>query len=164
MATGILFCSAALLLYTAVIVPVQICLWTYDDPCNAFPTLYFDVIVDTFFVVPRPPYFSFPSHTDRELLQLSIWPPSTPPSTIQKCFPTADLSASQSWPKSTHATAQLEALLQFLLGRFRVDMSYDDSLLSVIAHNLASPTAFWFGDGGEWGFIADQRNEWLRQP
>ena len=46
-----LFCSAALLLYTAVIVPVQICLWTYDDPCNTFPTLYFDAVVDTFFMV-----------------------------------------------------------------------------------------------------------------
>ncbi len=46
-----LFCSAALLLYTAVIVPVQICLWSSEDPCNAFPTLYFDVIVDAFFVV-----------------------------------------------------------------------------------------------------------------
>jgi hypothetical protein len=49
---GVLFCSAALLLYTAVIVPVQICLWIYDDPCNLFPTLYFDVVVDTFFLVP----------------------------------------------------------------------------------------------------------------
>ena len=48
---GMLFCSAALLLYTAVIVPVQICLWNYEDPCNAFPTLYFDVIVDAFFMV-----------------------------------------------------------------------------------------------------------------
>ena len=43
--------SAILLLYTAVIVPVQICMWNYDDPCNIFPTLYFDVIVDCFFLV-----------------------------------------------------------------------------------------------------------------
>ena len=46
-----LFCSAALLLYTAVVVPVQICLWTYEDPCTSFPTLYFDVMVDAFFMV-----------------------------------------------------------------------------------------------------------------
>jgi hypothetical protein len=43
--------SGALLLYTAITVPVQICLWKYDDPCNAFPTLYFDVTVDSFFLV-----------------------------------------------------------------------------------------------------------------
>ncbi len=49
-----LFYSAALLLYTAVIVPVQICLWNYEDPCKAFPTLYFDIVVDTFFMVPPP--------------------------------------------------------------------------------------------------------------
>ncbi len=38
---------------------------------------------------------------------------------------------------------QFEALIQFFLGRSRVDMSYDDSLLSVVAHNLSSPGAFW---------------------
>jgi hypothetical protein len=53
------FCSAALLLYTAFVVPVQICLWNYEDPCNAFPTLYFDVIVDTFFMV--SPYWLCPT-------------------------------------------------------------------------------------------------------
>ena len=43
--------SAMLLIYTAVIVPVQICMWNYDDPCNMFPTLFFDVFVDAFFMV-----------------------------------------------------------------------------------------------------------------
>ncbi len=43
--------SAMLLFYTAIIAPVQICFWNYDDPCNKFPTLYFDVYVDSFFVV-----------------------------------------------------------------------------------------------------------------
>ncbi len=28
-------------------------MWNYDDPCNTFPTLYFDVNVHAFFVVPR---------------------------------------------------------------------------------------------------------------
>jgi hypothetical protein len=50
-----LFLSGALLVYTALIVPVQICLWSYDDPCNIFPTLQFDIIVDTFFLVPAQP-------------------------------------------------------------------------------------------------------------
>jgi hypothetical protein len=45
--------SAYFLLYTATIVPIQICVWSYDDPCNKFPTLFFDVLVDLFFLV-RP--------------------------------------------------------------------------------------------------------------
>ena len=28
----------------------QICLWDYSDPCNKFPTLYFDLGVDSFFL------------------------------------------------------------------------------------------------------------------
>ena len=47
-----LLLSGMLLFYTAAIVPVQICMWNYDDPCNIFPTLHFDIIVDTFFLVP----------------------------------------------------------------------------------------------------------------
>ncbi len=43
--------SASLLVYTAIVVPVQICMWSYDDPCNMFPTLLFDVAVDIFFLV-----------------------------------------------------------------------------------------------------------------
>ena len=43
--------SALLLFYTCLLVPVQICIWNYDDPCIKFPTLYFDVVVDCFFLV-----------------------------------------------------------------------------------------------------------------
>lgn len=43
--------SGLLLLYSAVVVPFQICIWDYSDPCNTFPTLLFDVVVDTFFLV-----------------------------------------------------------------------------------------------------------------
>ena len=46
-----LLTSAWLLVYTAMVVPIQICMWNYDDPCNMFPTLYFDVFVDIFFMV-----------------------------------------------------------------------------------------------------------------
>jgi hypothetical protein len=50
---GTLFTSGGLLFYTAMVVPVQIFLWDYSDPCNKFPTLYFDVLVDLFFMVRR---------------------------------------------------------------------------------------------------------------
>jgi hypothetical protein len=43
--------SSVLLVYTAVIVPAQICIWNYDDPCSIFPTLPFDIAVDAFFLV-----------------------------------------------------------------------------------------------------------------
>ena len=46
-----LFVSGTLLFYTATVVPVQIFIWDYSDPCNMFPTLYFDVLVDLFFMV-----------------------------------------------------------------------------------------------------------------
>jgi hypothetical protein len=46
-----LVANAFLLVYTTILAPVQICFWNYEDPCNKFPTLYFDVIVDAFFMV-----------------------------------------------------------------------------------------------------------------
>ena len=48
---GMLFMSGTLLFYTAMVVPVQIFMWDYSDVCNKFPTLYFDVMVDFFFMV-----------------------------------------------------------------------------------------------------------------
>ena len=44
--------SGLSLLYTAVVVPIQLFLWDYDDPCNVFPTLHLDLFVDLFFLVP----------------------------------------------------------------------------------------------------------------
>ncbi len=43
--------TVCFLMYTATIVPIQICMWNYDDSCNMFPTLYFDVGIDTYFIV-----------------------------------------------------------------------------------------------------------------
>jgi hypothetical protein len=50
--TVFLFLSGTLLLYTAIIAPAQIFLWEFkEDECNVFPTLYFDIFVDMFFLV-----------------------------------------------------------------------------------------------------------------
>ena len=46
-----LLISGFALLYTAVVVPAQIFIWDYANPCNTFPTLYFDILVDIFFIV-----------------------------------------------------------------------------------------------------------------
>jgi hypothetical protein len=47
--------SGVFLLYTAMIVPIQLFLWSYENPCIIFPTLYLDLIVDLFFLVDTPP-------------------------------------------------------------------------------------------------------------
>ena len=42
---GMLFISGLLLLYTALVVPIQIFLWENNDPCTLFPTLRIDLFV-----------------------------------------------------------------------------------------------------------------------
>ena len=42
---------------------VQLCLWNYDDPCNIFPTLRFDVAVDSFFLARPPAHACAQMHT-----------------------------------------------------------------------------------------------------
>ena len=42
--------SACMLVYSAFIVPIQLTFWNVDDPCWAYPTLYFDMFVDVFFL------------------------------------------------------------------------------------------------------------------
>jgi hypothetical protein len=66
-----MFCSGVLLLYTAIVAPVQIFLWEFDEEvCNTFPTLYFDLFVDIFFLV-RPPQGVFPDFRDELVLSLT---------------------------------------------------------------------------------------------
>jgi hypothetical protein len=49
---GQLFVSGMLLLYTAIVAPAQVFLWEFnEEECNVFPTLYFDIFVDVFFIV-----------------------------------------------------------------------------------------------------------------
>ena len=57
---GILFISGTLLLYTVIMAPVQIFVWEFDEKeCNLFPTLYFDMLVDMFFLVKFTHFFKF---------------------------------------------------------------------------------------------------------
>ena len=43
--------SCVFLIYSAYVVPMQLSFWITDDLCNPFPTLYSDVLVDTYFMV-----------------------------------------------------------------------------------------------------------------
>ena len=49
--TAKLLLHAGLLVYTALVVPVQLSLWRDEDVCDPFPTLYFDTVIDSFFLV-----------------------------------------------------------------------------------------------------------------
>ena len=42
--------SAGMLVYSAFMVPIQLTFWNVDDPCWVYPTLYFDMFVDVFFL------------------------------------------------------------------------------------------------------------------
>ncbi len=65
-----------LLLYSGAVAPVQICMWDYEDPCNAFPTLAFDVFVDAFFMVRLTPPTHTHTHTSHAHAVLSFQPAS----------------------------------------------------------------------------------------
>ncbi len=43
--------TGVLLVYSSLIVPVQLSFWMKDDPCFVVPTLTLDVFVDFFFLV-----------------------------------------------------------------------------------------------------------------
>jgi hypothetical protein len=51
-----LLISGVFLVYTAIVVPAQIFVWNYSDPCNPFPTLRLDIFIDTFFMVNNSKY------------------------------------------------------------------------------------------------------------
>ena len=46
---GLLLISALLLIYTALVVPVQIFLWDYSDACNRFHNFFIDPWIEQFF-------------------------------------------------------------------------------------------------------------------
>ncbi len=48
---GMMLASCAFLIYSAYVVPMQLSFWMRDDPCDPFPTLYSDAVVDTYFLV-----------------------------------------------------------------------------------------------------------------
>ncbi len=50
--------SCALLAYTALFVPMQLSFWQTEDPCDVPPTLYFDMLVDCYFMVALSLYTS----------------------------------------------------------------------------------------------------------
>ena len=121
-----------LLVYSAVIIPPQLCLWNYDDPCKMFPTLYFDVFVDSFFLV-----------TESEVIAASDY------TEVQNAKLNHNGVKSLTW-KREHcqacdaAVGQVDIILQFFTGVHHEDLSYCDEWKSIALRNLRSVTGFWF--------------------
>ncbi len=67
-----LLASGTLLFYTAMVVPVQIFMWDYTDQCNTFPTLFFDVLVDLFFLVSITRILQIIQHLIPKILRLQM--------------------------------------------------------------------------------------------
>ena len=47
--------SCSFLAYSGLVVPMQLSFWLTENPCNPYPTLYSDVVVDTYFMVCKMP-------------------------------------------------------------------------------------------------------------
>jgi hypothetical protein len=122
--TGAHFISGALLLYTVLMAPVQMFVWEFDEiECNIFPTLYFDMFVDIFFMVKyscsfrcinffQTPHIIFPCKNDLSFDLSCYW--------------------------------QVEIVLQFLTGYVDISETYCDDFRSIGAKYLSSPSGFCF--------------------
>jgi hypothetical protein len=142
-----LFVSAVLLLYTAVVAPVQIFLWDYSNPCEHFPTLYLDILVDSFFLVdmPSPIFFlqrpTHPVFTPAciERISSSLWLTRhavANPLSILLC----------PYPLNLHVPVgkQFEVMLEFFMGATDKSENYCDDIQLIAVKNLTSLGGFWF--------------------
>ncbi len=113
---GQLFISGILLLYTAVIAPAQVFIWEFDDEqCNYFPTLYFDIFVDLFFLVHKDAMFcGFRCHLNLAFSRLRLY------------------------------FVKVEIVLQFITGSVDLSEKYCDDIRVISAVYLSSFSGFWF--------------------
>lgn len=122
MLAGFLFISGVLLLYTAIMAPVQIFLWEFDETkCNTFPTLYFDLGVDIFFLV---------THSSSKYLYFIV-------DSAMKIISLSPLTYC-----SGHE--QLEIVVQFCTGSLDVSETYCDDYRVIAVKYLSSLSGFWF--------------------
>ncbi len=110
--------SGALLLYTAIIAPVQIFLWEFnEEECNMFPSLYFDVFVDLFFIV-------------------SFCIPAIETKSLEFILEFDGLAIA--WQM------QIEVILNFFTGSLDMSETYCDDIRLIAARYIAAPGGFWF--------------------
>jgi hypothetical protein len=128
-----IFISGILLLYSAVVVPFQICVWDYSDPCNMFPTLYFDIYVDMFFLVRK-----------RALLSTFIYPFQI---RLQETVGRNVLNVLD--------FGQFEVFCQFFIGYVDPDGKYVDDLSVVAKKYFSNPSSFGFDFATSlpWSFV-----------
>ena len=128
--SGMLFCSGIFLFYTAMVSPVQIFMWNYTDECNKFPTLYFDVLVDFFFLVWISPYI------------ICCWPWSE----FLAWFGGIEVNRTShaSYVVLLNLCLQCEVLLQFFTGSLDASDRYCDDIRVIAFKYSTSLTGFWF--------------------
>ena len=137
---GTLCICGLLLIYSSVIIPPQLCLWNYDNSCSMFPTLYFDVFVDSFFLVKK-------IHTIHTFFSIYLWACFTGHRKDRHFIPSFCMLHlfSELWLYSKHtAVEQLDIILQFFTGIHNEDLSYCDDMRKIALYNLSSLTGFWF--------------------
>jgi hypothetical protein len=123
---GMLFVSGVLLLYTAIIAPVQIFLWEFDDTkCNVFPTLYFDLVVDVFFLVMHV-------HILFDFL------------VFDRCLFSRNIEIVFILKTVWMGRLQAEIIVQFCTGSLDISETYCDDFRYVATKYLSSFGGFWF--------------------
>jgi hypothetical protein len=128
------------------VVPFQICVWDYSDPCNMFPTLHFDVFVDTFFMVPQILIASASHATvQQKLLVLSslrgFW--MTAATHFCTC-PLVLILLPDTVPSTTNPLPQLEVASQFFIAYYDANGTYVDDFASVFSKYCLSIENFCF--------------------
>jgi hypothetical protein len=51
LSAGLMTMSFMFLAYSAYVVPMQLSFWAHREACDPFPTISFDLVVDTYFMV-----------------------------------------------------------------------------------------------------------------
>jgi hypothetical protein len=142
-----LVANAFFLIYTTVLVPVQICLWNYDDPCNKFPTLYFDVIVDSFFMVDFDHMkYDFSDQLLANILAQRFPRSLFPRSSLPLAFPLSGqhIASAALSTSNCKRDEQVDVIIQFFVGVYTEEMVYVDNWRLVAAKLCLSPTGIWF--------------------
>ena len=131
---GLMGLSFLFLAYSAYVVPMQLSFWANRDPCDPYPTLIFDLIVDTYFLV-------LSHFTQRILACWCVLHLADYQLCEYQCRCLSDvdcgfrLISDNEW--------QIEIILNFFIG-FYESGCYEDSLGSIARRYMSTITLFWF--------------------
>ena len=125
--------SGMLLLYTIAVAPVQIGFFRPTNNCDIFPTLFWDVAVDCFFVVRA---FAATRARAASAARASFG--------YMPCRGRASAARVSCGQVRWLARRQMEVVLQFGMGFYGEDGTYQDDLGTIAVRYVSSPFLFWF--------------------